>query len=122
MGGVGGTLPKTNIFAPENRPKRQKERIVFQPSIFRCKLAVSFRDGNPWIPMDRFHLTSPPRAMPYRGQAQTFGVADGRSTQCHLEQVMASQKSWEPKGTPPMPRPPGNKALIRPYLLRETNG
>ncbi len=22
------------------------ERIVFQPSIFRCKLAVSFREGN----------------------------------------------------------------------------
>ena len=38
-------LPKTNI-APENRPS-QKEKIVFQfqPSIFRCKLAVSFREG-----------------------------------------------------------------------------
>ena len=23
--------------------------------------------------------------------------------------------SWESKGTPPMPPPPGNKALIRPY-------
>ena len=35
------TLPKTNT-APEKLPS-QKERIVFQPSIFRCKLAVSFR-------------------------------------------------------------------------------
>ena len=23
--------------------------------------------------------------------------------------------SWEPKGTPPMPPPPGNKALLRDY-------
>ena len=38
---VSITLPETNI-APENRSS-QKERIVFQPSIFRCKLAVSFR-------------------------------------------------------------------------------
>ena len=39
------TLPESNI-APENRVS-QKETIVFQPSIFRCKLAVSFREGNP---------------------------------------------------------------------------
>ena len=32
------TLPKTNI-APEKLPS-QKERIVFQPSIFRCELLV----------------------------------------------------------------------------------
>ena len=33
------TLPETNSeFTPENRVS-QKERIVFQPSIFRCKLA-----------------------------------------------------------------------------------
>ena len=37
------TLPKTNV-AHENWPS-QKETIVFQPSIFRCKLAVSFREG-----------------------------------------------------------------------------
>ena len=38
--------PKSNILAPENRPKlRQKgRRIVFQPSIFRGKLAVSLRE------------------------------------------------------------------------------
>ena len=37
------TLPKTNI-APENRPS-QKERIVFQPSIFRdYVIYVSFRE------------------------------------------------------------------------------
>ena len=35
------TLPKTNI-TPENR-KSQEETIIFQPSILRCKLAVSFR-------------------------------------------------------------------------------
>ena len=35
------TLPETNI-APENRPS-QKETIVFQPSISRCKLLVSGR-------------------------------------------------------------------------------
>ena len=35
------TLLETNI-APENRPS-QKERIVFQPSIFRCELLVSVR-------------------------------------------------------------------------------
>ena len=44
------TLPRTNV-APENRPS-QKETIVFQPSIFRCKLLVSGRvvvkvDGDP---------------------------------------------------------------------------
>ena len=33
------TLPDTNV-APENRPP-QLERIVFQPSIFRCELLVS---------------------------------------------------------------------------------
>ena len=36
-----GTLPETNI-VPENRPP-QKERIVFQPSMFRGKLLVSGR-------------------------------------------------------------------------------
>ena len=35
-------LPETNM-APENRPYPKKERIVFQPSIFRCKLLVSGR-------------------------------------------------------------------------------
>ena len=39
-----GTLPKTNI-ALENRPS-QKDRIASQPSIFRCKLAVSLREGS----------------------------------------------------------------------------
>ena len=38
------TLPKTKI-APENRPGSRKESIEFQASIFRCKLAVSFREG-----------------------------------------------------------------------------
>ena len=41
-----GTLPKTNTFAPENRPKLtpQKETsLVFQPSIFGCELFVSGR-------------------------------------------------------------------------------
>ena len=41
---ISNTLPETNQNAPENRPS-QKETIVFQPSIFRCKLAVSFREG-----------------------------------------------------------------------------
>ena len=40
------TLPETSKFAPEKRPS-QKETIVFQPSIFRCQLAVSFREGKP---------------------------------------------------------------------------
>ena len=41
------THPQTNSkFAPENMPKlSRKETILFQPSIFRCKLAVSFREG-----------------------------------------------------------------------------
>ena len=41
------TLPETNNkFAPENRPfAREGSGIIFQPSIFRCKLAVSFREG-----------------------------------------------------------------------------
>ena len=39
------TLPETNSkFAPENRSS-QKERIVFQPSIFRCELLVSPEKG-----------------------------------------------------------------------------
>ena len=37
------TLPETNILAPENGLKPQKETIVFQASIFRCY--VSFREG-----------------------------------------------------------------------------
>ena len=41
---VINTLPETNM-APENRPS-QKETIVFQPSIFRCKQAVSGREGS----------------------------------------------------------------------------
>ncbi len=36
--------PWNEQFAPENRPS-QKEMIVFQPSIFRCELAASFREG-----------------------------------------------------------------------------
>ncbi len=39
-------FPKTNKqFAPENRPI-PKGKLVFQPYIFRCKLAVSFGEGN----------------------------------------------------------------------------
>ncbi len=37
------TLRETNQIAPENEPS-QKERIIFQPSIFRGKLAVSFTE------------------------------------------------------------------------------
>ncbi len=40
------TLPKTNIFAPENRPG-PKRKFIFQPSIFRCEpLLVS---GRVWL-------------------------------------------------------------------------
>ena len=40
---LGVTLPETNIaIAPKNKPFL-KERLVFQPSIFRCY--VSFREG-----------------------------------------------------------------------------
>ena len=42
LGLIGMDLPETNI-APENRPLR-KMKVVSQPSIFRCKLAVSFRE------------------------------------------------------------------------------
>ncbi len=36
------TLPETNSkFAPENKPGPKKERILFQPSIFRLDLLVS---------------------------------------------------------------------------------
>ena len=42
---------KPTAKAPENRaipgPKRKRENI-FQPSIFRCELAVSFREGILW--------------------------------------------------------------------------
>lgn len=38
------TLLETNI--PPARKPSQKETSVFQPSIFWCKLAVSFTDGN----------------------------------------------------------------------------
>ena len=38
------TLPETNKY-PLNMNKSQKERIIFQPLIFRDKLAVSFREG-----------------------------------------------------------------------------
>ena len=36
------TLPKLTAKAPENRPGH-KRNILFQPSIFRCKLLVSGR-------------------------------------------------------------------------------
>ena len=46
------TLPKTNL-APENETS-QKERIVFQPSLFRCELLVSVMENDvhftpPWL-------------------------------------------------------------------------
>ena len=41
------TLPETNSkFAPENMPNLSKGNLIFQPSIFRCEPAVSFREGN----------------------------------------------------------------------------
>ena len=43
-GGCLGFLPST--VAPENRPGPQKEKIVFQPSIFRAELGVGFRECN----------------------------------------------------------------------------
>ena len=39
----GNTLPKTNSKSPCKYGPSQKERPVFQASILRCKLAVSFR-------------------------------------------------------------------------------
>ena len=36
---------KLTAKAPENRPG-PKRKLVLQPSIFRCKLAVSFREGS----------------------------------------------------------------------------
>ena len=48
------TLLKTNQNAPENREGPKKETIVFQPSIFRCELAVSF--VRRLIPKAKFRL------------------------------------------------------------------
>ena len=43
------TLPWNQQFAPENRPFAPKGKyLVFEPFIFRCKLAVSFREGSWW--------------------------------------------------------------------------
>ena len=44
----GGTLPETNSSPLKigHPPKGNKK--VFQQSMFRCKLAVSFREGNYW--------------------------------------------------------------------------
>ena len=51
------TLPETNIFAPENRPKPTR-KVIFQPSIFRGY--VSFREGiwssHALFLLDRFFL------------------------------------------------------------------
>ena len=38
------TLPETNVFAPENRPKPNR-KVVFQPSIFRSYKYVCFMEG-----------------------------------------------------------------------------
>ena len=56
------TLPETNgKFAPENSIS-QKEAIIFQPSIFRGELAVSFREGKFELPRRWFHIS--PRVGP----------------------------------------------------------
>ena len=84
------TLPKTNIFALESRPPKRKG-IVFQPSIFRCKLAVSFREGR-WKTKGfytqlgggfKYFLFSPLFGVETTNQATIFGgqMYDAR-TQC----------------------------------------
>ena len=46
---IQGFYPPWNQqFAPPNRPGPQKETILFQASISRGKLAVSFREGRPF--------------------------------------------------------------------------
>ena len=47
--GVAYPIPKTNIFAPENGPKHPKRDSLPIIQGFRGKLAVSFREGNPYI-------------------------------------------------------------------------
>ena len=33
--------PRNQQFAPENRPPKPQRKVIFQPSIFRCKMLVS---------------------------------------------------------------------------------
>ena len=46
-------------------------------------------------------------------------LAAARRIQIHGTEILSHQKSqltsWEPKGTPPVPPPPENKALLRDY-------
>ena len=46
---------------------------------------------------------------------QALNMALPRKCQCKHLQVSSCLISWEPKGTPPVPPPPENKALLRNY-------
>ena len=86
------TLPETNT--PPARKPSQKERSVFQPSNFRCKLAVSFTDGNLLVvettaPLARVSgrsfvggwmelcATTCAKAFPARGMISRSGAGEG---------------------------------------------
>ena len=86
----GGTLPETNSkFAPENWPFHPIGKACIPTIYFQGAFAVSFREGT--LEM---------------GEPLTFDFGS---------RLSAHSPSWESKGTPPMPTPARNKALLRDY-------
>lgn len=54
------SLPETITLHPEKRPQTpKKDGLVFQPSIFKCKLAFSFREGT-WQRSEQLDIAPPP--------------------------------------------------------------
>ena len=92
-------------------------------SLFLAKQYVYVKDSNHnSAPMSTTHPATPnsitsPLSATYLSKP-TFNLQKkqiSNITQSHNTRITKKQQSWEPKGTPPMPPLPGNKALLRDY-------
>ncbi len=78
----GGNLPKTNSFAPENRPS-EKETVVFQASIFGCEnvMLVSGRVSGDvrWVKNWCIDFAHPRSTRKTLERSQTWLISNGKT-------------------------------------------
>ena len=79
----GCTLPKTNI-APENRVSQEESHLPTS-SIFRCELAVSFREG-------KADLAATAGPIPTTPRLQQANPCDSLRAKCGLRPLVAVKK------------------------------
>ena len=82
----GCTLPKTNI-APENRVSQEESHLPTS-SIFRCELAVSFKEG-------KADLAATAGPIPTTPRLQQANPCDSLRAKCGLRPLVAVKKGGD---------------------------